>query len=105
MVEFFNNWKLDYQHNRIKVMMVEEHKIIDKHLLVEVFKIYHTCEIEANWAKMSNVRIVLANIANKVLDIYNTNEGWVIKKMKPEYVYRNEGQVVGAMMNAINYKL
>jgi hypothetical protein len=25
--------------------------------------------------------------------------------MKPEYVYRNEGQVVGAMMNAINYKL
>jgi hypothetical protein len=25
---------------------------------------------------------------NKVLDTYNTNEGWVVKKMKPKYVNR-----------------
>jgi hypothetical protein len=28
LVEFLNNWKLNSKHNRIKVMMVEELKII-----------------------------------------------------------------------------
>jgi hypothetical protein len=37
LVEFFNNWKLDFEHYRSKVMLGEKHKIIDKHLLVEVF--------------------------------------------------------------------
>jgi hypothetical protein len=44
-VEFLNNWKLDSKHNKIKVMMAEEQKIIDRHLLAKVLKIYHTCEI------------------------------------------------------------
>jgi hypothetical protein len=42
LVEFMNTWKLDCEHNRIKVVLGEEHKIIDKHVLVEVFRIYHT---------------------------------------------------------------
>jgi hypothetical protein len=29
---------------------------------------------------MFDVRVALTDIANKVLDIYNTNEGWVSKK-------------------------
>jgi hypothetical protein len=37
LVEFLNNWKLDSEHKRIKVMLGEEQRIIDKHLLVEVF--------------------------------------------------------------------
>jgi hypothetical protein len=28
---------------------------------------------------MSNARVAMANIADKVLDIYNTNERWVVK--------------------------
>jgi hypothetical protein len=43
-VEFLNNWKLDFEHNVIKVMLGEEHKIFDKHFLVEVLKIYHTTQ-------------------------------------------------------------
>jgi len=35
---------------------------------------------------MSNVRIVVANIVDKVPNVYNTNERWVVKKMKPKYV-------------------
>ncbi len=87
LVEFFNNQKLDFEHNKIKVM-VEESRIIDKHLLTKVFKIYHTSEAEVDQAEMSNVRIALTNIANKVLDTYNTNERWVVQKMKPKYVNR-----------------
>jgi hypothetical protein len=30
---------------------------------------------------MSNVRIALANIVDRVPYIYNTNEGWVVKKI------------------------
>jgi hypothetical protein len=37
-------------------------------------------------AEMSNARITLANIANRVLNTYNTNEGWVVKKMRSKYV-------------------
>jgi hypothetical protein len=31
---------------------------------------------------MSNVKVALVNIVDRVLDTYNTN-GWVVKKMKP----------------------
>jgi hypothetical protein len=34
---------------------------------------------------MSNVRVALANITDKVPNTYNTNEGWVVKKMRSEY--------------------
>ncbi len=37
LAELLNNGKLDFEHNRIMVMLGEEQKIIDKHLLVEVF--------------------------------------------------------------------
>jgi hypothetical protein len=37
---------------------------------------------------MLNDRVTLADIANKVLNIYNTNEGWVVKKMRSEYATR-----------------
>jgi hypothetical protein len=41
LVEFLNNWKLDPKYNRIKVMLGDEQKIIVKHVLVEVFRIFH----------------------------------------------------------------
>jgi hypothetical protein len=37
---------------------------------------------------MSNPRVALANITNKIPDTYNTNEGWIIKKMRLEYANR-----------------
>ncbi len=37
---------------------------------------------------MSNARITLVEITYKMFDIYNTNEGWVVKKMKSEYANR-----------------
>lgn len=27
LVEFLNNWKLDFEHKKIKIMMVEEYKL------------------------------------------------------------------------------
>jgi hypothetical protein len=48
MVEFLNNWKLDSKHNRIKIMMAKEQRIIDQHLLANFLKICHKGEIEAN---------------------------------------------------------
>ncbi len=33
LVEFLINWKLDPEHNRIKVMLKEEQRIIDKNVL------------------------------------------------------------------------
>ncbi len=44
LVEFLKNWKLNFEHNKTKVMMAKERKIINGHLLVEVLKICHTCE-------------------------------------------------------------
>jgi hypothetical protein len=44
LVEFLNNWTLDFKHNKIKVMMVEKKKIINRHLLAKVLKIYHADE-------------------------------------------------------------
>jgi hypothetical protein len=66
--------------------MTGEQIIIDKHLLVEVLKICHIGEKKADKAKMSNVIIVLADIVHKVPYTYNTNERWVVKKMKLGYV-------------------
>ncbi len=86
LVEFLNKYKLDFEHNRIKVMMVEQQRIINIHLSKEVFKICHTGETKVDRAEMSNARITLANIANRVLNTYNTNEGWVVKKMRSKYV-------------------
>jgi hypothetical protein len=37
---------------------------------------------------MSDVRVALVDIANKVPNTYNTNEGWVVKKMRLEYANR-----------------
>jgi hypothetical protein len=37
---------------------------------------------------MSNVIVALVNIVHKVPYTYNTNEGWVARKMKLEYVNR-----------------
>jgi hypothetical protein len=31
---------------------------------------------------MSDATLTLVDIANKILDTYNTNEGWVVKKMR-----------------------
>jgi len=46
---------------------------------------------------MSNVRIVLLYIVDMVPYIYNTNEGWVVKKMNMKYV----NKIVAVM--PINY--
>jgi len=35
---------------------------------------------------MLNAKVALANIADRVSNTYNTNEGWVLKKMGSEYV-------------------
>jgi hypothetical protein len=53
--------------------------------LAEVFLICHTRETKANHAKMLDVRVALANIVDRVLDTYNTNERWVVNKMKSKY--------------------
>ncbi len=66
---------------------------MDKHLLVEVLKIYHIGETKANQEKISNARVVLADIDDRVLDTYNTNEGWVVKKMKLKYVNKIVGHL------------
>jgi hypothetical protein len=31
---------------------------------------------------MFNARVTLIEIANRIHDIYNTNEGWVVKEMR-----------------------
>ncbi len=75
MVEFLNNWNLDPEHNILKVMLGDEHRLIDKHVLVEVKKKFHTREIKADHAEMFDARVILGDIANRVLDTYNSNEG------------------------------
>jgi hypothetical protein len=37
LVEFLNNWKVYYEHNRIKIMVGKEQIIKDRHMLGEVF--------------------------------------------------------------------
>jgi len=79
---------LDLEHNKIKVLFGEEHRIVNKHLLAKVFKICHTRETKANHVKMFNAKVALVDIANRVPNTYNTNEGWVFKKMKSKYANR-----------------
>jgi hypothetical protein len=37
---------------------------------------------------LSNARVALVDIANKFLVTYNTNQGWVVKKMRSKYANR-----------------
>jgi hypothetical protein len=37
---------------------------------------------------MSDARITLVDIANRVPNTYNIDEGWVVKKMRSKYVNR-----------------
>jgi hypothetical protein len=37
---------------------------------------------------MFNARVTLVDTINRALYTYNTNEGWVVKKMKLEYANR-----------------
>jgi hypothetical protein len=37
---------------------------------------------------MSNAKIVIIDIADKVPCTYDTNERWVVEKIKPKYVNR-----------------
>jgi hypothetical protein len=60
-------------------MLGEKQKIIDKHVVVEGFKICHIGETKTNQVEMSNARVALINIVDKVPNTYNTNEGWVVK--------------------------
>jgi hypothetical protein len=39
----------------------------------------------ADHAEMSDAKVALANISNRVPNTYNTNERWVVKKMRSEY--------------------
>jgi hypothetical protein len=66
-------------------MLGDEQRIIDKHVLVEVFRICHTRETKVDQVEMFNAKVALANIKYRVPNIYNTNERWVVKKMKLEY--------------------
>jgi hypothetical protein len=50
LVEFLSNWKLYFEHNKIKVMMAKAQRIINRHLLAEVFKIYHISETKVDHA-------------------------------------------------------
>ncbi len=34
---------------------------------------------------MSDAKVALVDIANRILNTYNTNEGWVVKKMRSKY--------------------
>jgi len=56
-------------------------------LLAKVLKICHI-ERHANQVEMSDAIITLVNIIDRVLDTYNTNEGWVVKKMRLKYANR-----------------
>jgi hypothetical protein len=69
-------------------MLGDEQRIINKHVLVEDFRICHTRETEVNQAEMFNAKVTLAYIVNRIPDTNNTKEGWVVKKMKSKYVNR-----------------
>jgi hypothetical protein len=61
-------------------MLGDEQRIIDNHVLAEILKIYHIGETEVDHVEMSNAKITLANIVDRVHNTYNTNEGWVVNK-------------------------
>jgi hypothetical protein len=66
-------------------MLGEEQRIINKHVLVKVFRICHTGVTEVDQVKMSDAKVTLAKIADKIINTYNTNEGWVVKKKRSKY--------------------
>ncbi len=70
-----NNWKLDFEHTKIKVMLGEKQRVIDKHLLVEILKIYYIRKTEADHVEMFDAKVELVDIANRVLDIYTPMKG------------------------------
>jgi hypothetical protein len=37
---------------------------------------------------MFDARVALANIVDRIPNTYNTNEGWVVKKMRSKYANR-----------------
>jgi len=39
LVKFLNNWRLDPEHNKIKVLLGDKQRIINKRVLAKVFKI------------------------------------------------------------------
>ncbi len=63
-------------------MLGDERRIIDKHVLAEVFRTCHTRETKVDRVETFNAEVALANITNRVPNIYNTNERWVVKKMR-----------------------
>jgi hypothetical protein len=38
---------------------------------------------------MLDARVALVDIANRIPNSYNTNEGWVVNKMRSKYANRN----------------
>jgi hypothetical protein len=48
--------------------------------LVEVFKICHIGKTKVDHVEIFDAKVTLAGIADKVLDIYNTNERWTVEK-------------------------
>jgi hypothetical protein len=69
-------------------MLGGKQRIVDKHMLAKVFKIFHTRETKVNQVEMFDARVIFADIVDKILDIYNTNERWVVKKMISKYANR-----------------
>jgi hypothetical protein len=55
-------------------------------VLAEVFRMCHTRETKVDQVEMFDAKVALTKITNKVPNTYNTNERWVVKKMRPEYV-------------------
>jgi hypothetical protein len=74
LVEFLNNWKRILNITKSRSCWGKNKEFIDKHLLTKVLKIYHIGETEANHVEMSDAKVELVDIADRVLDIYNTNE-------------------------------
>jgi hypothetical protein len=50
--------------------------------LVEILKICHTRKREIDQVEMLDAKVTLANIVDRILDTYNNNEKWVVKKMR-----------------------
>ncbi len=48
---------------------------------------------------MSDATLTLVDIANKILDTYNTNEGWVVKKMRSKQINK-----IVVILHIINQK-
>jgi len=55
---------------------------------INVFKICHTREIKVDEVEMFDAKVALAYIVDRIPNTYNTNEGWVVKKMILEYANR-----------------